>query len=213
MSCHLEAVSQFLFQSATVEYLEVSADGYIVHANGAFARHATRAETVAGQSVFQFLAAPDAARLRAWLSSAPPHDFVQLTFLESGGRPYALRSVVTAHAGGLVIVGECGSRLDVGTAEQLMEINNELARLSRENARRGKELAKALDERERTFWHLRRIQEVLPICMSCGKVRTGEAKWQTLADYLRESSILMSHGYCPPCYSVAAAEFGLEAGR
>jgi hypothetical protein len=61
------------------------------------------------------------------------------------------------------------------------------------------ELEKALAELNQSHWHLRKIQETLPICMFCGKVETGEAQWQEVVEYLKANSLFLSHGCCPDC--------------
>lgn len=61
------------------------------------------------------------------------------------------------------------------------------------------ELEKAVEELNASYWHLRKIQEVLPICMECGKVKTGESAWEDVVTYLKNNSLFLSHGYCPSC--------------
>jgi len=97
--------------------------------------------------------------------------------------------------------------------ETLEDLNNRLAVEIRESARKGKELERvngklqrALDELNGMYWHLRKIQEVLPICLECGKVKTAEGSWQTLVEYLKANSQFLSHGYCPKCYERVFAE-------
>jgi response regulator RpfG family c-di-GMP phosphodiesterase len=60
-------------------------------------------------------------------------------------------------------------------------------------------LKTAYDELKNSYWHLRKIQEILPICMSCGKVKTAESKWEDVVDFLKKNSLFLSHGYCPAC--------------
>jgi hypothetical protein len=56
-----------------------------------------------------------------------------------------------------------------------------------------------LAELNQSHWHLRKIQETLPICMFCGKVETGEAQWQEVVEYLKANSLFLSHGCCRDC--------------
>jgi hypothetical protein len=35
--------------------------------------------------------------------------------------------------------------------------------------------------------------------MRCRKIKTGEAKWEEIVEYLEQNSLLVSHGYCPEC--------------
>lgn len=67
-------------------------------------------------------------------------------------------------------------------------------------ALREHEILKTAHERlQNSFWHLEKIQEVLPICMACGKVKTSEASWEEVIQYLKNNSKFLSHGYCPDC--------------
>lgn len=92
---------------------------------------------------------------------------------------------------------------------QLAEIDS----LSKDSAARVEDLKKAQSTIERenrilkvayerldtSFWHLRKIQEVLPICMGCGKVKTADASWEDVVSFLKNNSMFLSHGYCPDC--------------
>ena len=37
--------------------------------------------------------------------------------------------------------------------------------------------------------------------MHCGKVKTGEARWEGVVDYLKKNSLFLSHGFCPDCFA------------
>ncbi len=65
--------------------------------------------------------------------------------------------------------------------------------------RRNEILARAVDDLRDSHWLLRRIQEVLPMCAYCGKVRVADDHWETVADYLRNNSDFLTHGVCPEC--------------
>lgn len=67
-------------------------------------------------------------------------------------------------------------------------------------------LKEAYDQLDKTFWHLRKIQEVLPICVVCGKVKTADSSWEDVVNYLKKNSRFLSHGYCPECFAKALAE-------
>jgi response regulator RpfG family c-di-GMP phosphodiesterase len=60
-------------------------------------------------------------------------------------------------------------------------------------------LGRALEDLRTSHWHLRRLQELLPICTYCGKVRTGDDYWQSVEAYLAENSDFLTHGICPEC--------------
>ena len=62
------------------------------------------------------------------------------------------------------------------------------------------------------------LQELIPICAYCSKVRDGEDYWQRVETYIRErTGSRFSHGVCPECYDeqvklleAEMAECGLE---
>jgi hypothetical protein len=56
-----------------------------------------------------------------------------------------------------------------------------------------------LEDLRASHWHLRRLQELLPICVYCRKVRTGDDYWQSVEAYLQENSDFLTHGICPEC--------------
>lgn len=92
--------------------------------------------------------------------------------------------------------------------DALYAANNELAQLARENARQLRELEEAVAARERAEWALRRLGEVLPICMTCHAV-SEDGAWGGILDFLVESGVPLSHGYCPPCAEAALAAAGI----
>lgn len=61
-------------------------------------------------------------------------------------------------------------------------------------------LQASYDHLDKSFWRLRKIQEVLPICMKCGKVKTTESSWEDVLTFLKNNSMFLSHGYCPECH-------------
>lgn len=71
-------------------------------------------------------------------------------------------------------------------------------------------LRAALVDLQESHWHLRRLQELLPMCMVCRKVRTGEEYWESVERYLLENSDFLTHGLCPEC--LATMEAGLDEG-
>lgn len=68
------------------------------------------------------------------------------------------------------------------------------------------ELRQARDELERSHWQIRRLQEVLPLCMTCHHVRGPGDDWEPLVELLARDGLLVSHGYCPECAAAALAE-------
>ena len=57
------------------------------------------------------------------------------------------------------------------------------------------EQSRAVYQRE-----IRRLNEMLPICSFCKRIRDKNGKWHSLESYLnREADIDFSHGICPEC--------------
>src|SRR5689334_2517807 len=78
-----------------------------------------------------------------------------------------------------LLIGEVPPSTSLATQQELLLLNNQLAVMSRENLRKGRELEKAqaqlkqtLEDLQTSHWHLKQLQEGLPICMDCGKVKS-----------------------------------------
>jgi hypothetical protein len=115
-----------------------------------------------------------------------------------------------------VVLGEREPEDAARLQRELMDLNNELVVKSRELTRRQRELEHtrsklqaALDELETSYWHLRKLQEVLPICMECGKVKTADATWEDVVEYLQRNALFLSHGYCPDCAEAMMEKYGI----
>jgi hypothetical protein len=78
--------------------------------------------------------------------------------------------------------------------QALQATHHELARVHTE-------LASTLEALDKSHWHIRRIQEVLPVCMECGDVKSDVASWQSAREFLATHALrpFLSHGYCPAC--------------
>ncbi len=65
-------------------------------------------------------------------------------------------------------------------------------------------------ERSRKVYQreIRRLNEMLPICSFCKRIRDKNGKWHSLESYLnREADIDFSHGVCPECGEKHYPEF------
>ncbi|MEX2048668.1 MAG: PAS domain-containing protein [Gemmatimonadota bacterium] len=210
---------RLLKASAVTHYVELSRDGTVTDANAAFAGHmqASR-EEILGLPLRGFLTEAAVERFGSWLQNEqPPQDPVRVDFASTSGALFTLNCLLARRGDRLMVVGEPDSTGDAKAAGELMRLNNELATMARERARREKLLEKtrhdlehALEELQTSYWHLQKVQEVLPICMGCGKIKGDKANWQTLADYLKDNEIFLSHGYCPSCEAAFLAEHGLD---
>lgn len=211
---------RLLATATTIESVEVDDDGGILAANPAFARRVgVPMESVLGRPLTDFVATHEIEKVRDWWRrpASLPEGPTPVSFVTACGDPYTLRCLVEPRTSGARIVGEIDAQGDRTAAQELMRLNNELSALSRENTRRRreleraqKELAAAHEDLATSYWHLRKIQEVIPLCMRCGRVKTGAASWETLVDYLGQSEIFLSHGYCPVCAATLMEEMGLD---
>jgi PAS domain S-box-containing protein len=216
----LNLLERLLNTSAGIESVVIDGDGAILAANPAFARHAgLNADDLRGRPLTGFLAVHEASRLSAWLTGGtePPLEGAPVSFVTAAGDPYTLRCHIERLGSGVRLVGEPDQEADASASYDLMRLNNELATLARENTRRRRELERAqleltatLDELKNSYWHLQKIQEVMPVCMKCGRVKAGESRWDTVVEYLRSNEIFLSHGYCPTCAESVMREFGLD---
>ncbi|HSK20531.1 MAG TPA: PAS domain-containing protein [Longimicrobiales bacterium] len=199
-----------LIELSTIQYLEVAPAGGILRTNDSFARHVgIAAADLEGRSVADFLTESDGPQVLDWASGgALPSDATcLLNVVTSAHNPRTLRCVLQRRSDRLIILGEAESGEAHDATARLLLVNNEFATLTRELARKSRalenaneQLVRTLKDLETSYWHLQKIQEVLPVCMSCGQVKSGGSRWEPVIDYLRTNDIFVSHGYCPPCH-------------
>ena len=209
---------RFLRDSAGTVLVQLNPEGEVADANRAFADHAGLAiDAIIGRPLTELLAASEADRVKQWIGGAPlPDDFVRINFSGAEGSPFTLRCLLECRDGRLRLVGESEAEDGRSATEAMMRLNNELATMVRERTRKQREIERVRDELEQTleelqtsYWHLQKIQEVLPVCVGCGKVKSDEIEWQNVVDYLAANEIFLSHGYCPACLAIYEREIGL----
>jgi hypothetical protein len=201
---------RFLARSGSIHWLRASFDGRIVAANPAFDKLLQEPTgALSGQSLWDRLTQEDAASTQAILMKSQDPDSegpVLLNFVDRDHSVYALECHVEVHGEDFVLIGEPVREDGEALQKALLELNNRWAVLVRENEKNVKALRKAKEDLEKALadlneshWHLRKIQETLPICMYCGKVRTGDLRWEGVVEYLKANSLFLSHGCCPDC--------------
>ncbi len=195
-----------LFRLESVLAAVVGRDGSVVRAGAALPRSATEAKD-GGADVGLFAAVPAAEHdmLRSHLEHPGAGEFI----LDVEGRdrmPRTFRCFTARCGDHVLLLGEPAAPVLEDAQAELVDLNNRLAILARDHAREARELERTRAELEEShrrlqtsYWHLRKIQEALPVCMICGKVKSADAQWRTVADYLKENEIFLSHGYCPEC--------------
>jgi heme-degrading monooxygenase HmoA len=224
-------LEDFLSSSGVVHFLAAGLDGVIQATNAQMTQLLGAAgQELRGRSLWPYLTEPDANSLRRIAgcdrdakgpNGAVIREFPRgllLNFVGPGLAPQTLECQVYVQQSGFALMGNIPFQQNLAQEKELREVNNELAVLMREHARQNKELKAAKLELEKTlreintvYWHLRRIGEVLPICVKCGKVESGKAHWNTLIDFMQEHFPFLSHGYCPEC-AVEARDAGGNPG-
>lgn len=214
-----ELLEHYLQTSAVVQLVRATREGLVTECNQAFAKALgiSRSELI-GRPIWGWLVDPDAERLREKIFEGRPGLHNQrINLCDSRQHPYTLEALLSLDSQGFALIGEPALKQEEALRHELLLLNNELAVLSRENARQNKSLRLAQAELEKLYqdlknshWHLKKIQEVLPICMVCGKVRTQEATWDDLVQYFKQNSDFLSHSYCPECLARVEAELELK---
>ena len=214
----MDLLGRLLDTSRSLLALGIDAQGRVAEVNPALARAVGMAPAaLVGLSLEALVHEGHRARVEAWLGGDEiPDERTDLVLRTAGGRPLPLSVLVEPGPDVLRLVGERAVLDPVRPTEELTRVNNQLATLARERARRERAIER-LERRTRTtledlrssYWHLRKIQEVLPFCMGCGQVKGEDDTWQSFVDYLRENEILVSHAYCPACADRYLEEQGL----
>ena len=218
-----ELFASALAMSETLHFLAGTSAGVITACNDTITRALgiSQAELL-GSPIWKHLAESDGAGLQERIATGrrAPNERFPLNFVRADREPVVLSCWTDVQPTHFTLLAEPSLNRNTGYDEQLYATNNELSVLAREHARRGKELAAAraqlqetLDELNRTHWHLRKVAEVLPMCAECGRVKPGEGDWGTVADYLRENSLFLSHGCCPECAGKLAADLCLPQAK
>jgi heme-degrading monooxygenase HmoA len=141
-----------LLRSRTVHYLVASLDGTIRTCSEAVsAALGASTDELLTSSLWRWLTEADAESLRQRVMrrDTPASEQFPINFVDSQHSPYTVECRLTIRPDGFILIGgppPKDRRLDA----ELMQLNNELSVLSRENARRGRELGKALAELKET---------------------------------------------------------------
>lgn len=62
-----------------------------------------------------------------------------------------------------------------------------------------RELLEARRRAEEAFEHVRRLQELMPICAWCRRVRSDDGYWEEVGAYLAARGASVTHGICADC--------------
>lgn len=94
---------------------------------------------------------------------------------------------------------------------QVMKLNERLTELQRELIAKNQALETALEEVQNSTLYIRKLEGILPICMTCKSVKNDEDDWMKLDKYLsKEGGVSLSHGLCPTCADAMQTEMGIK---
>ena len=176
-------------------------DGTLLEVNRAFARSlGAEPRDLVGRPVYQVMTETSATTLRDSVARTRREvdETMKLHMVDRRENPTTLECHVDLDEKSFLLVGEPVRDSELALRDTLIKLQGELAVATREQARQVRELAEAKRDLEESHWHLKKISEVLPICMACGKIKAG-ADWKPLVEYFNQHSDFLSHGYCPTC--------------
>lgn len=141
--------ASFLDMSTLVCIAALDQDGKILFANQALAKclNQDRAE-ISGKNIINFLTYPDGDLILRLLSEKMPDtsEEILLNLVGPDHIPHTLRVRIASIDSGLLLFGEPPLENNRALQEELLQLNNQLAVLSRENARKGRDLARTVTE-------------------------------------------------------------------
>lgn len=205
------ALEDALADDRDVVVLTITDGGRVIRAN-AGARTTSQVKSLT--DVFR---GEDVDRLVRAMAAGERWSSQPVTMVEAGGERRTLLATTRPAGTTWVLVAHPSFSAGERANDELLDLTRELSVVMRENQRQRRELEAlstqlqaTLDDLHESHWHLRKMQEVLPICLDCGKVRaadtaTGEADWQPLMSFLTEHAHFLSHGFCPECLTVQLA--------
>jgi hypothetical protein len=210
-SCQSVTMDAFFYQFASnstqLISLQLDSDGVIQTSSGSFdttlkfpSGHAI------GKPIGDFLVEGEAQALAIRLTQGNGFHDCMLNFVDRDGFPISVRASLLVQDHLTRLIAERDSNADEIVQRQSLELHNEWARLTREIQQTNRQLAtahdelsRAIDERDKSYWFIRKVHEVLPYCMGCKKVMNSPSAWEGLEEYLKKNTDFLSHTYCPQC--------------
>uniref|UniRef100_A0A7C4RQB6 diguanylate cyclase n=1 Tax=Desulfatirhabdium butyrativorans TaxID=340467 RepID=A0A7C4RQB6_9BACT len=151
----LESLNRYWAESRAVHVCRLDREGRVLEINTCFADLLKRKpETVKGHPFSEFLTDPDARMIKERLASRIPPESCGflLNVVDADLAPQTLQCwEICLSRDQRLILGELPEHRCHLLQQELLELNNQLATLSRETARQKKELARALEERDAAY--------------------------------------------------------------
>ena len=74
--------------------------------------------------------------------------------------------------------------------------------------------AKLIKELKHAMENIKTLRGLLPICMTCKKIRDDQGYWEEVDSYIRKNTnTKFSHGFCPNCTQLELAKIEKEIKR
>lgn len=143
----LPELTTMLAASKVVNLLVISGDGCMHFMNKALSESLMlESDALLGQNFLDYLTAPDADMIGRCLSGTDPlpEDGFLLNLVAKDQIPYTLRCRIIPANGQFLLIAEPPHGENNSLQEELLQLNNQLAVLSRESVRKSRELAGAL---------------------------------------------------------------------
>jgi PAS domain S-box-containing protein len=139
------------------------------------------------------------------LQSKPMFDFVhpddRARTLEQNGRVRAGGQALSFENRYLCKDGTYRWFLWNATADVEHQLIYSVARDITQRKQAEEERERLLGELQAALAEVKKLREILPICMFCKNIRDDENYWQTVEAYISQrTNTTFSHGICPECY-------------
>lgn len=214
LSSAMPQLTSFLDLSGVVRMVVLDDAGHICYANQALARGLkVEREALAGRKFSDFLTAPDGVSLAGFMNGTDdvPDSGFLLNLVDADQSPHTLRARIAALGDRFLLIAEPLQDDNQALQEELIQLNNRLSVLARDNVRKGRKLAKTLADLQESVSQIRRLEGIIPICMFCKKIRDTKELWNRVEEYISEhSDATFSHGICPECFE---AKYGDQPGK
>ena len=140
-------LSAFLDSSGAVHMAIIDSSGQIQYANPAFSKCLKLECTeLVSKNFIEFLTEPDGNSFAKWLALTVtlPDEWLLLNLVDVDQVPHTLRCRIASFEDLVLLLGEPPQDDNLALQEELLQLNNQLTVLSRENVRKGRALTKAL---------------------------------------------------------------------
>ena len=146
-------LSSFVHSSDVVYLAVLNSTGHIQDCNLALSECLkVSCSDLVGKDFTTFLTTPDGKSFtnRLATSDVSPEEELLINVVDSEQIPHTIRFRMAVVPGGFLLLGEPPKNDNDALQEELLQLNNQLSVLSRENIRKGRILAKTLEELKKT---------------------------------------------------------------